>query len=141
MSALIIFGASVMAILFFVLQTLFKAFASACSALMNSLGLILTAACAAFAAIMALCIIAILGDSLVGGSFMQLLWLIPLIALAGGLVGAFVAGFGQSVLEILLAAVSFVVGKLLFGLEYVAAACEKGYIKFLTVTIRQVDKC
>lgn len=141
MSALIIFGASVLAILLFGLQTLFKALASACSALVNSLGLILTAACAAFAAIMALCIIAILGDAFAGGSLLQLLWIIPLIALGGGLIGAVVAGFGASVLEAVLAAVSFVVGKLLIGLEFGADACEKGYTKFLTVIIRRVEKC
>ena len=141
MSALIIFGASILAILLFGLQTLFKALASACNALANSLGLILTIACAAFAAIIALCIIAILGDALTGGSLMQLLWIIPLIALGGGLAGAVAAGFGQSVLEVVLAAVNLVVGKLVVGLEYAAAACEKGYTKFLTVIIRRVESC
>ena len=141
MHALIIFGASIMAVLFFVLATIFKAFASVCNALTNSLGLILTAACAAVAAIIALCIIAILGDALAGGSFIHLLWLIPLIALAGGMVGAIVAGFGSSVLEIVLSVVSLVIGKLLVVLEYGADACEKGYTKFLTVIIRRVEKC
>lgn len=141
MFALVIFGAALLAVIFFIFGTFFKALASACNALLSFLRWILISFVAAVAAVVVLWIIVYMSDSMAGGNWGQLLWMIPLLGLMAGISGAIFYGLGTSILESVLSVVSFVVGGILSVSEKAADFCEKGYNKFLTIIIKQVEKC
>ena len=141
MVACVIFWSAVFAIIFFVLGTFFKALASAFNALLTSLGRVLAiSGLAGGTGVVLYLLYAIIGGINEEG-FWTVIGPIVFIIIVIGFIVALIGGFGEILLEIVVALVENMLIIVSEVLEWAADLCERKYIKFLKVIIRRLDKC
>lgn len=148
MVAFVIFWAAVFALLFFLLGVIFKALASVFNYAIQASFAYMLSAIGIFSIPILLVIALGILYAIVVGVMSQGFWSIIgilillsiIIGIAVGLLG--VIGSLLSVwLELILSAALFVIGLVSIGLEWLADICESGYVKFLNVIIRRIDRC
>lgn len=148
MVAFVIFWAAVFALLFFLLGVIFKALASVFNyALQASVASMIPIIGMFFVPIILVIALGIL-YAIVVGIITEGFWSVigPLIILLI-MIAILVALFGWlgSLLLVLLELIAsyflYIIGLVSFGLEWLADRCERGYIKFLHVIIKRIDRC
>lgn len=141
MVTFVIFWSAAFAIIFFVLGIIFKALASACNALLSSIGGVLAVGGLASLAGVVLYLLYVIIDGIIKDGFWSVVGSIIIFLVILGFIGGIIGGLGAVLLELVVVIVSFVFEIISGILEWLASTCEKGYAKFLTAIIKRLDKC
>jgi hypothetical protein len=137
MGVVIVFWASVFAILCFAMGTFFKVLTSAVEALLSSLGLIILVLIGYGVVNL---IIGSVYETVSEGSWGKLVLNCFLFFVVIGVVGALLGGIGSVLVELVAIFVGFVVEILSTLLDWIADLFEKGYTKSLSVIIDRTNK-
>lgn len=147
MVAFVIFWAAVFALLFFLLGVIFKALASvfnyALQAAVASMIPIIGKFCIPILLAIALGILYAIVVGIMTEGFWSVIGLLILLVILIGITVALFGWLGALLwvfLELIVACVLYIVGFVSFGLEWLADRCERGYLKFLNVIIKRIDK-
>lgn len=141
MVAFVIFWASALTMLFFVLNVLFKALASAFNALLSSLAGIVAIGGLAALAVLALFLLYAVIDKIVTQGIGSAILAIFLLLVGIGAAGAIFGGLGTMLLSIVVYIAAGFFTAISFVLEGAAAICETGYAKFLSIIQERIDRC
>lgn len=141
MIAFVLFGAAVLAIIFFIIGIGIKALAAAFDALIISLGdTCAIGGLAAMVGIVLYLIYAVLDEIAQSGfvsAIKTIIFLIIMLGIFWGLVGD-LGTLLLNIIEIFALSILNVITRIL---EWMADACERAYIKFLTIIMKHIDKC
>ena len=147
MVAFVIFWAAVFALLFFLLGVIFKALASvfnyALQASVESMIPIIGMFCAPILLAIALGILYAIVVGIITEGFWSVIGLLMLLIFIIGIVVALFGWLGSLLwvcLELIAVCVLYIIGFVSFGLEWLADRCEWGYVKFLNVIIKRIDR-
>lgn len=147
MVAFVIFWAAVFALLFFLLGVIFKALASvfnyAIQASVASMIPIIGKFCIPILLAIALGILYAIVVGIMTEGFWSVIGLLILLVILIGITVALFGWLGALLwvfLELIAACVLYIIGLVSFGLEWLANRCERGYLKFLNVIIKRIDR-
>lgn len=148
MVAFVIFWAAVFALLFFLLGVIFKALASVFNyALQASVASMIPIIGMFFVPIILAIALGILYAIVVGimtEGFWSVIGLLILLIILIGITVALFGWLGSLLwvfLELIAVCVLYIIGIVSFVLEWLADRCEWGYVKFLNVIIKRIDRC
>lgn len=145
MTAFIIFGASLLVLTFFLLSVICKLLLSAVDAVLESgitfIYIIIAVAAVVLVLIFLTSLITSLIENGLWGTIKNYFLMIVLISIVLGAIYALGGALVILLASIVLQIAVVVFSGLLVVLEALAAVTEKGYIKFLTVIMNQVDRC
>ena len=128
MVTFVIFGAAILAVLFFVFGVIFKAMASALNATLSSGGNIL---CLGAVAVVVAIVLEVVGEIIDD---------IVIVVIVIGVLGSLFGGIGAVLFEIIVTVVALLFELASNTLELLADKCEKGYVKSLKVIINRLDR-
>ncbi|MBD5528572.1 MAG: hypothetical protein HDR02_09225 [Lachnospiraceae bacterium] len=147
MVAFVIFWAAVFALLFFLLGVIFKALASvfnyAIQASVASMIPIIGKFCVPILLAIALGILYAIVVGIMTEGFWSVIGLLILLIILIGITVALFGWLGALLwvcLELIAACFLYIIGFVSFGLEWLANKCECGYIKFLNVIVKRIDR-
>lgn len=147
MVAFVIFWAAVFALLFFLLGVIFKALASvfnyALQASVASMIPIIGKFCIPILLAIALGILYAIVVGIMTEGFWSVIGLLILLVILIGITVALFGWLGALLwvfLELIVACVLYIIGLVSYGLEWLADRCERGYLKFLNVIIKRIDR-
>lgn len=140
MVTFVIFGAAILAVLFFVFGVIFKAIASALNATLSSGGNILCLGAVAVVVAIVLEVVGEIIDDIVRNGFWSALGSIIIVVIVIGVLGSLFGGIGAVLFEIIVTVVALLFELASNTLELLADKCEKGYVKSLKVIINRLDR-
>ncbi len=141
MAAFVIFWSAAFAILFFVSGIVFKALASVFNALLVSITGISGIGGLAGLAGVALYLLYAIIDGIIKEGFWSVVGSIILLLIVLGLVGGILGGFGAALLGLVLIVATIALDTVSGILEWLAATCERQYVKCLAAMMHRLNKC
>ena len=141
MVAIVIFWAAVLAIVFFLLGTFFKALVAVFNGLLVFIGRILLIGGLTLLVGVGLYLIYAITDGIINKGVGEVIGSIVLFLVVLGIIGAIFSELGEIILEVVLEVVPPVLAAISDMLNWLVDKCERGYIKFLKVIVNRLDRC
>lgn len=134
-----IFGAAVLALLFFLLGVIFKGLASVINGALESIAIVGGIGLAGGALLFVLYFVYFIANGIATKGLMSVITDIVMLIICLGLFIGLVGWIGEFAITIVYAALAIILGAISTSIEFLAEKCEKIYVHFLNVIIKQTD--
>ena len=141
MVGIVVFWASFLALLFFLLGIMFKALASAFNALLAATGKIVIYGGIAALGTLAVFLLCSIISGIITDGILSVLKDIVGFAIVAGVVFFLFGAIGAAIIEVIVSVAEAIIGFISAVLEGISDFCENRYHSFLSAIMKRLDRC